>query len=107
MSTSLEIEAPHCLYTATAIAPMAAPKLTANLRVEILVVGGGYSGLSTALHRAERVHSIALLEAQEPGFGAAGRNGGQVNAGLKYEPDIVERRLGPVFGPRFTRIALR
>src|SRR5271167_3386306 len=107
MSTSLEIEAPNCLYTTTAIAPMATPKLTADLRVEILVIGGGYTGLSTALHLAERGHSVALLEAREPGFGGAGRNGGQVNAGLKYEPDSVERRLGPVFGSRFTRIALR
>src|SRR5271163_3253900 len=107
MPTGLEIEAPNCLYTATAVAAVATPMLCADLRVEILVIGGGYTGLSTALHLAERGHSIALLEGREPGFGAAGRNGGQVNAGLKYEPDIVERRLGPVFGPRFTRIALR
>ncbi len=107
MPTSLEIEAPNCLYTATAIAPVATPKLTADLQVEILVIGSGYTGLSTALHLAERGHSTALLEAREPGFGAAGRNGGQVNAGLKYEPDTVERRLGPVFGSQFTRIALR
>jgi glycine/D-amino acid oxidase-like deaminating enzyme len=106
MSTSLETDAPHCLYTATAIAPMATPELTADIQVEILVIGGGYTGLSTALHLAEGGHSVALLEAREPGFGAAGRNGGQVNAGLKDEPDIVERRLGPVLGPRFTRIAL-
>src|SRR5271168_5079672 len=106
MPTSLEIEAPNCLYTATAIVPTATPKLTADLRVENLVIGGGYTGLSSALHLAERGSSTALLEAREPGFGAAGRNGGQVNGGLKYEPDIVEGRLGPIFGPRFTRIAL-
>jgi glycine/D-amino acid oxidase-like deaminating enzyme len=83
-----------------------APELTADIRVDVLVVGGGYTGLSTALHLAEKNCSVALLEAREPGFGAAGRNGGQVNAGLKYEPDIAERRLGPVYGPRLARIAL-
>jgi glycine/D-amino acid oxidase-like deaminating enzyme len=107
MLTPLEIDAPNCLYPATAIAPIAAPKLTADTRVEVLVIGGGYTGLSAALHLAERDRSVALLEAREPGFGAAGRNGGQVNAGLKYEPDIAERRLGPVFGPRLARIALK
>jgi glycine/D-amino acid oxidase-like deaminating enzyme len=62
--------------------------------------------LSTALHLAERGRSVVLLEALEPGFGAAGRNGGQVNAGLKHDPDIAEKHLGPVFGPKLTRIAL-
>jgi glycine/D-amino acid oxidase-like deaminating enzyme len=107
VSTPLEIDAPNCLYTVTAIAPIATPALTTNIQVEILVVGGGYTGLSTALHLAERGRSIALLEAREPGFGAAGRNGGQVNAGLKYEPDIAEQRFGPVFGPKLVRIALK
>jgi glycine/D-amino acid oxidase-like deaminating enzyme len=107
MSTPLEIDASRCLYTATAVAPIVAPELTANIQVEVLVIGGGYTGLSTALHLAQQNCSIALLEAREPGFGAAGRNGGQVNAGLKYEPDIAERRLGPVYGPRLARIALK
>jgi glycine/D-amino acid oxidase-like deaminating enzyme len=106
MPTPLEREAPNGLYTTTAIAPSATPELTADSRVEVLVVGAGYTGLSTALHLAERGRSVAILEAREPGFGAAGRNGGQVNAGLKYEPDVAELRLGPVFGPRLTRIAL-
>jgi len=94
------------LYPATAIAPVAAPQLDAPLRSEILIVGAGYTGLSTALHLAERGRSVVVLEAREPGFGAAGRNGGQVNAGLKYDPDVAEERLGPVFGPRLTRLAL-
>jgi glycine/D-amino acid oxidase-like deaminating enzyme len=84
-----------------------APALASDMRVEILVVGGGYTGLSTALHLAERGRTTALLEAREPGFGAAGRNGGQVNAGLKYEPDVAERQLGTTFGPRFTALAVR
>jgi glycine/D-amino acid oxidase-like deaminating enzyme len=106
MPTPIEIDAPHCLYPASAGSPVPSPPLTSELRVEVLVVGGGYTGLSTALHLAERGRSVALLEAQEPGFGAAGRNGGQVNAGLKFEPDVAERTLGPVFGPRLSSMAL-
>jgi glycine/D-amino acid oxidase-like deaminating enzyme len=83
------------------------PQLTADTQAEVLVVGGGYTGLSTALHLAEQNHSVVMLEAREIGFGAAGRNGGQVNGGLKYDPDLVERHLGPVYGARLVNIALR
>src|SRR5579862_9895650 len=100
-STALDQAAPHGLYSMTAIAPTAAPALESPLRIETLVVGGGYTGLSTALHLAERGRAVALLEARE-----AGRNGGQVNAGLKYEPDAAEQMLGPLYGPRLTQRAL-
>ncbi len=106
MPTALELDAPRCLYPLTAVPPAPAPELSDDARAEILIVGGGYTGLSTALHLAERGRSVALLEAREPGFGAAGRNGGQVNAGLKYEPDPAERALGPVFGPRLVALSL-
>jgi glycine/D-amino acid oxidase-like deaminating enzyme len=106
MPTPIELDAPRCLYPASACAALPFPELTSERRVEFLVVGGGYTGLSTALHLAERGRSVALLEAREPGFGAAGRNGGQVNAGLKFEPDLAERTLGPVFGPRLVAMAL-
>lgn len=106
MPTPIELDAPNCLYPASACSPAPSSPLVGELRVETLVVGGGYTGLSTALHLAERGRSVALLEAQEPGFGAAGRNGGQVNAGLKFEPDAAERALGPVFGQRLLRLAL-
>jgi glycine/D-amino acid oxidase-like deaminating enzyme len=106
MPTPIELDAPNGLYPASACSPVPSPALSGELRVETLVVGGGYTGLSTALHLAERGRSVALLEAQEPGFGAAGRNGGQVNAGLKFEPDAAERTLGPVFGPRLLHMSL-
>jgi glycine/D-amino acid oxidase-like deaminating enzyme len=85
---------------------MDTPELVDDGRTEILVIGGGYTGLSAALHLAERGRGVTLLEANEPGFGAAGRNGGQVNAGLKYDPDAAERKLGSVYGPRLLRLAL-
>jgi glycine/D-amino acid oxidase-like deaminating enzyme len=105
VATPLERDAPGCVYTASAVAPVATPTLAADLRVDALVIGAGFTGLSAALHLAERGREVALLEAHEPGWGAAGRNGGQVNAGLKHEPDVVERDFGPVHGPRLVRLA--
>src|SRR6266853_1125121 len=104
-STPLERDEPHCLYVATARPAVLAPPLRTDARTEVAVVGAGYTGLSTALHLAERGVAVTLLEAHEPGWGAAGRNGGQVNAGLKHEPDQVERDLGEVYGPRLVRLA--
>src|ERR1700687_14621 len=81
------------------------PPLSGNVRTEVAVVGGGFTGLSTAIHLAERGRAVALLEAREPGWGAAGRNGGQVNAGLKHEPDTIVRDLGAACGARLVRLA--
>ncbi|HLZ99867.1 MAG TPA: FAD-dependent oxidoreductase, partial [Steroidobacteraceae bacterium] len=104
-STPLARDEPHCLYVATARAAVSTPPLRADARTEVAVIGAGYTGISTALHLAERGVAVTLLEAREPGWGAAGRNGGQVNAGLKHEPDEVERALGAVYGPRLVRLA--
>ncbi len=98
-------DAPRCLYPESAIAAVLTPPLTQNINVEVAVVGAGYTGLSAALHMAERGHEVALLEKREPAWGAAGRNGGQVNAGLKHEPAVVERDLGPVYGPRVLQLS--
>lgn len=103
--TSLEPGPPGCVYTSTAIPAIPTPVLRAETRTQVAVIGAGYTGLSAALHLAERGVPAVLLEAREPGWGAAGRNGGQVNAGLKHEPDQVERDLGPVHGPRLVRLA--
>jgi glycine/D-amino acid oxidase-like deaminating enzyme len=104
-ATSLESGASGCLYGSTARPPVPAPVLRAHERTAVAVIGAGYTGLSAALHLAERGVPNVLLEAREPGWGAAGRNGGQVNAGLKHEPNDVERDLGPVHGPRLVRLA--
>jgi glycine/D-amino acid oxidase-like deaminating enzyme len=101
----LERDEPRCLYLATARGAVPSPPLREDARTEVVVVGAGYTGLSTALHLAERGVAVTLLEAHEPGWGAAGRNGVQVNAGLKHEPDEAERDLGDVYGPRLVRLA--
>lgn len=56
--------------------------------------GGGYTGLSAALHLARRGYSVALVEAHRVGFGASGRNGGQVGSGQRVDQDVLERMAG-------------
>ncbi|HEY4172870.1 MAG TPA: FAD-binding oxidoreductase [Rhodopila sp.] len=71
----------------------------------VAVVGGGFTGLSAALHLAEMGVDVTLLEAHEPGWGASGRNGGQVNPGLKHDPDRVEADFGPDLGRRMVALS--
>ena len=85
---------PASYYAATATDRAPAPPLRGSLRADVCVVGGGYTGLSAALHLAERGYSVVLLEAHRAGFGASGRNGGQVGSGQRLEQDELERRMG-------------
>ena len=85
--------------------PVECPPFEGERRADVAVVGGGYTGLSTALHLKEAGADTVLLEAREPGWGASGRNGGQVIAGLKYEPEELERLFGPEIGGRLWRIS--
>lgn len=82
------------LWAATAPAAPPTPALTQSVRTDVLVIGGGYAGLSTALHLAAGGAAVRVLEAQEPGWGASGRNGGQVNPTLKHDPDELVRLYG-------------
>lgn len=85
---------PPSLWAATAPAAPPTSPLRESIATDVLVIGGGYTGLSTALHLAERGTRVTLLEANEPGWGASGRNGGQVNPTLKHDPDELVRMLG-------------
>ncbi|MEA2779768.1 MAG: gamma-glutamylputrescine oxidase [Rhodospirillaceae bacterium] len=73
----------HSYYLATANPAPPRPALTGDVNVDVCVVGGGYTGLSAALHLAERGYRTVLLEARQVGWGASGRNGGQLNSGLR------------------------
>jgi glycine/D-amino acid oxidase-like deaminating enzyme len=79
---------------------MAFMPLQGDASATACVVGGGYLGLSTALHLAEAGVDTVLLEAQEPGFGASGRNGGQIIKGFKSERSELVEKLGEVRGNR-------
>jgi glycine/D-amino acid oxidase-like deaminating enzyme len=85
---------PDSLWAATAAAGPLAPPLEADAQFDVAIVGAGFTGLSTALHLAERGVRVGVLDAAEPGWGASGRNGGQVIPGLKYDPDELVRRFG-------------
>ncbi|RNJ45002.1 oxidoreductase [Mesorhizobium erdmanii] len=96
----LESNPPKSLYRETAGGIGDYCALAGAQRARVAIVGGGFTGLSTALHLAEAGDDVAVLEAQQPGWGASGRNGGQVNPGLKYDPDTIEAMFGPELGPR-------
>jgi glycine/D-amino acid oxidase-like deaminating enzyme len=91
---------PRSLYADTAGAAPVTPPLEGDVRADVVVVGGGFTGLSAALHLAEKGVSVRVLEANEVGWGASGRNGGQVNPGLKFDPDQIEADFGPGMGRR-------
>ena len=89
---------PSTYYHATATEPFPrAPQLTERITADVCVVGGGYTGLSAALHLARRGASVVLLEESRIGDGASGRNGGQVHNGFRHEPPWFESRLGADF----------
>ncbi len=97
--------AARSLWTATARPAPPTPPLVGEAVTDVAVIGGGYTGLSTALHLAERGVSVALLEAETPGWGASGRNGGQVIPGLKFDPGEIETLFGRERGRRITAMA--
>ncbi len=70
------------------------PYLEGDLRADVCVVGGGYTGLSAAWHLAQAGLDVVLLEAQRVGFGASGRNGGQVGTGQRLHQDELAAMVG-------------
>ncbi|WP_114967294.1 NAD(P)/FAD-dependent oxidoreductase [Alkalilacustris brevis] len=78
--------------TAAPLAPF--PPLEGEARADVCVIGGGYTGLSAALHLAQQGLSVILLEAHRVGFGASGRNGGQVGSGQRIDQGTLEARFG-------------
>ncbi|WOI56277.1 FAD-binding oxidoreductase [Palleronia sp. LCG004] len=81
-------------YAATANPAPDRPALDGETEVDICVVGAGYSGLSTALHLAEKGHRVTVLEGARVGWGASGRNGGQIVNGLNAGLHVFRRRFG-------------
>ncbi|MDB2369227.1 FAD-binding oxidoreductase [Octadecabacter sp.] len=87
-----EYPASYYASTATPLDPF--PKATGALTCDICVVGGGYSGLSAALHARQAGYDVVLVDAQRVGFGASGRNGGQVGPGQRIGQDTLEEIVG-------------
>lgn len=93
----------NSLWTATANSAAIFPPLNGEGETDVAIIGGGYTGLSAALNLAEAGVRATLLEAETPGWGASGRNGGQINPGLKDTPDAIEARFGAEIGSRLVR----
>lgn len=81
-------------YAATANRSTDFARFEGEASCDVCVIGGGFTGLSTALHLAERGHDVVLLEANKIGWGASGRNGGQVGTGQRVDQMTLEKRHG-------------
>jgi gamma-glutamylputrescine oxidase len=87
-------EYPASYYAATRTDFAPCPTLQGEVQADVCIVGGGYTGLSAALHLAEKGLRVVVLEAHRVGFGASGRNGGQVGSGQRQDQDWVEKAMG-------------
>lgn len=88
------LDQPPSYYEATRLGLPGYPDLQGELKVDVCIVGGGFSGLNTAIELAERGMSVALLEARTIGWGASGRNGGQLIRGVGHDVEQFEPLLG-------------
>jgi glycine/D-amino acid oxidase-like deaminating enzyme len=78
--------------------------MTGDLQAEVAIVGGGFTGLSTALHLAEKGIEAHVLEAETIGHGGSGRNAGLLNAGVWLPPQDVRKQMGEERGARLVRV---
>ncbi|WP_435608350.1 NAD(P)/FAD-dependent oxidoreductase [Pseudomonas knackmussii] len=81
-------------YAATARDKQQYPSLAGDVRADICVIGGGLTGVNTALELAQRGHSVVLLEARRIGWGASGRNGGQLIRGIGHDVSGFAKYVG-------------
>ncbi len=88
------------LWMATAVSAPDTVSLSHELSRDVVIIGGGLTGLNAALHLARNGTSVAVLEAATLGFGASGRSGGQVNLGLNLGPAALIEKFGKATGER-------
>jgi glycine/D-amino acid oxidase-like deaminating enzyme len=104
MMNSGNVRWPGSLWAAATPAGPELPELVGRAEADVIVIGGGFTGLSTALHLREAGVDVAIVEAMEPGWGASGRNNGQVIPTLsRPDPDDIVARHGEA-GERFVAL---
>ncbi len=94
----------HGLWEMTAPPAPETVAFSGKAEADVVIVGGGYTGFSTALHLAERGTRVILLEGTEIGYGGSGRNVGLVNAGMWVMPDELPGVLGDLHGSRLLEL---
>ncbi len=99
----MEDRGPVSLWNYSAVEADYQNGFSADGVVDVAIVGGGFTGLSTALHGAQKGLSCHVLEAEQIGYGGSGRNCGLVNAALWLPPQTVRDKLGETYGPRFIK----
>ena len=87
---------PDSYYAASSNRAVDYPELKEEITADVCVVGGGYSGLSTAIALQEKGYQVVLVEAAKIGFGASGRNGGQLVNSFSRDIDHIEKHYGQV-----------
>lgn len=92
-------------YEATGTAAPDRSSLCSDTSADVCIVGGGFAGLSAALHLAKAGLNTVLLEAEKVGSGASGRNGGQIHSGQREDQTVLERELGPERARAFWALA--
>tara|TARA_B100000686_G_C16796620_1_gene982859 strand:+ start:591 stop:1919 length:1329 start_codon:yes stop_codon:yes gene_type:complete len=81
-------------YSFSSSKPDVKRKLSEDLKTDICIIGGGFTGICSALYLSKKGFKVTLLEARKVGWGASGRNGGQLGGGLRKEQKIIEKKLG-------------
>ncbi len=97
---------PDSVWAATAMPAKPYPGLDASVETDVAVVGAGFTGLHAALVLAAQGRRVTVIEANQPGWGASGRNGGQVIPGLHASPSALVRRYGRTRGERWFKAGL-
>ncbi|WP_026440511.1 NAD(P)/FAD-dependent oxidoreductase [Acidocella facilis] len=92
-------------YAASANRQDARPPLEGAIAAEICIIGGGFTGVNAALELAQRGRHVVLLEAVRIGFGASGRNGGQIVNGYSRDLDVIAQRYGVAAGRKIAGMA--
>jgi gamma-glutamylputrescine oxidase len=86
---------PESFYAASANPVPERPALQGDVETDVCVIGAGYTGLSTAISLLENGFKVCIVEAAKVGFGASGRNGGQIVNSYSRDIDVIERTVGP------------
>ena len=100
---------PHApsYYAATAHRQDARAPLAGAERADVCIIGAGFTGISAALELAERGFSVIVLEDMRVGFGASGRNGGQMVNGYSRDLDVIAKRYGETAGRQIAAMAMQ